>query len=100
MKLANGLLVISAGRPGVFVWVAHDPPTEWTGFNITEHHNRAYPNRSLHYSWPIHTSSYTGMVAVPDQNEVIVSYDMLNTPGTGGAVFAVRVHIDRAAPPS
>jgi len=36
----SGKLVLSTGRPGLFVWVANDPPVDgWTPFNVAEHHN-------------------------------------------------------------
>ena len=57
---------------------------------LLQHHNLAYPNTTLHYSWPIETTAYTGMVSVPGKNEVIVSYDLNNHYG---AIFTVRVAI-------
>ena len=54
----------------------------------TQHHNAAYPNKTLHFGWPIGTTGYTGMVSVAGKNEVIVSYDC-----NGRAIFTVRVII-------
>ena len=93
-RLPNGKLVISTGRPGLVVWVADDPPTKWTPFNVTQHHNAAYPNATLHYKWPIETTAYTGMVAVPGKNEVIVSYDLNNHYG---AIFTVRIQVQESS---
>ena len=42
LKLSNGLLVISTGRQGQFLWVADDPPEAWTSWNVAAHHNRNF----------------------------------------------------------
>ena len=42
VKLPNGLLVISTGRQGQFLWVADDPPESWTPWNVAAHHNRNF----------------------------------------------------------
>ena len=39
LKLPNGLLVLSTGRLGQFLWVADDPPQAWTSWNVAKHHN-------------------------------------------------------------
>ena len=91
-------LVISAGRPGLYMWVAEDPttgsgsftatgagantagsgaafaqPLEWTGFNVAAHHNAAFGDTSLHFSSDTpggdETTSYTGMVPLPGEGE-------------------------------
>jgi hypothetical protein len=134
-RLSNGLLVVASGRPGLYVWVGEDPSTEqptalstddstdhstnlrpgaivWQGFNIAAHHNEAYPDSSLHFKSTSpatsETTSYTGMVVVPNEDAVIVSYDRLGNgwspapfpPSAGGlsAIFAVKIKIDRTGP--
>ena len=99
-RLNNGLLVVTAGRPGLYLWVAEDPtarrragaggagsnltaPLTWQGFNIAAHHNAAVTDPALRYSTDTpgstETTSYTGMVVTPDRNgnAVVVSYDRL-----------------------
>jgi hypothetical protein len=39
LTLPNGLLVLSTGRLGQFLWVADDPPQAWTSWNVAKHHN-------------------------------------------------------------
>ena len=127
-RLPNGLLVVSSGRPGLYVWAAKDPtsagaagasvpptvalPLAWHGFNLADHHNSAYNDSSLHFSSSTpgadETTSYTGMVAVPGENAVLVSYDRLAngwdpapwppSPLTRGAsaLFTVKLTISAA----
>ena len=106
VKLSNGKLVLSTGRPGVFVWAAEDPPTNgWTPFNVAVHHNAAYPNASFHYASPVpttqETTSYTGLVSFPGTNDVLLSYDYLANgwnpapwPNAASAIFTVRITVD------
>ena len=107
LKLPNGLLVISSGRPGLYVWVADDPPTRWTSFNLAEHHNNAFPDASFHYSnsnpGGDETTSYTGMALQGlGNNGVIVTYDYLANgwnpapwPRKKSAIFSVRIDIEK-----
>ena len=96
-RLTNGLLVVSAGRPGLYLWVAVDPSAPgssganataaltWQGFNVAAHHNAAVTDPSLRYSSDTpsssETTSYTGMVVqsleVAGESGVVVSYDRL-----------------------
>jgi hypothetical protein len=118
LSLPNGLLVLSTGRPGIFVYVAEDPPPEvsgvgrWQRFNIAAAHNALISDPTLAFSSivtddtiPGHkingTTSYTGMVAVPDANEVLVSYDRLGNgwgpleEGEASAVMVMRLSVER-----
>ena len=97
-RLNNGLLVVSAGRPGLYLWAAVDPTAPgssgvtrtasataaltWQGFNIAAHHNAAVADPSLRYSSDTpsssETTSYTGMVQIlASESGVMVSYDRL-----------------------
>ena len=124
-RLNNGLLVVSAGRPGLYLWVAVDPTSSgsagnasaaltWEGFNLAAHHNAAVTDPSLRYSSDTpsgaETTSYTGMehVVSADYCAVVVSYDRLANgwspapypPAPGGkglsAIFTVQVNISKA----
>jgi hypothetical protein len=108
-RLANGLILLSGGRPGLYLWVCSDGEGQrWERFNLAEHHNSLVPETSLHYNdrfctgretfQPYQSTSYTGMEVIgPD--EVLISYDRLGngwggSPGPWGeadAVFTVRV---------
>lgn len=126
-RLNNGLLVVSAGRPGLYLWVAVDPTSPgsvadvsaaltWKGFNIAAHHNSAVTDPSLRYSSDCpsndETTSYTGMehIVSADYYAIVVSYDRLANgwspapypPAPGGkglsAVFTVQVNISKVPP--
>jgi hypothetical protein len=101
----SGQLVLSTGRTGLWVWVADDPPTAgWTPFNLAAHHNAAVADPSLRFTsdnpTTSGTTSYTGLVAVPGTDDVIVSYDRLANgwnpapyPSAVSAIFTVRISI-------
>lgn len=108
VQLDNGLLLLSGGRQGLFVWVCADGEGKrWARFNLAEHHNALVAGEALRYSDdfcaakgvdPPQSTSYTGMKAVgPD--EALISYDRLangwgSAPGPWGehsAVFCVRL---------
>ena len=113
-KLPNGLLVLTAGRPGIWLWVATDPPTRWVSWDLTKHHNDNYPDTAHHYNLstfdndygkphtPVsQTTSYTGMAVVPGSSDIVLSYDWLDAfkcPHTicthASAVFTVRLSVE------
>lgn len=108
-RLDNGLILLSGGRPGLFLWVCDDGEgRRWERFNLADHHNASTAASNLRYNDrfcegqemfdPYQSTSYTGMQELgPD--EVLVSYDRLGngwqgSPGPWGktdAVFTVRV---------
>jgi len=109
VRLESGLILLSGGRPGLFLWVCADGEgRRWERINLGSHHNALMPDASLHYSEqfcagkkvcePPQSTSYTGMVRTgPD--EALVCYDRLGNgwagaPGPWGeqdVVFCVRV---------
>ncbi len=112
-RLENGLIVLSSGRPGLFLWVCSDGEENgWERFNLAAHHNAAFPDRSQHYTdafcqadpqvSPALSTSYTGILAM-GPHEVFVCYDRLGNgwggaPGPWGgtdAIFCVRLQITR-----
>ncbi len=117
LRLANGVLLISGGRPGLFVWTCSDGEGKhWERVNLAQHHNLHVPDPALHFAEalcegrgadPAPTTSYTGMAAIgPD--EALVCYDRLGNgwagaPGTYGAfdaVFSVRLKLTPAKAPA
>jgi hypothetical protein len=110
--LETGLLLLSGGRLGLYLWVCADRNGgKWERVNLAEHHNALVSDASLRYpdehvqgkyAEPAQSTSYTGMALVgPD--EVLVSYDRLGNgwagaPGPWGekdAIFCVRVKAER-----
>lgn len=93
VRLANGVLLLSGGRPGLFLWACTDGEGKtWQRFNLGEHHNRHVADDIHRYADdfcdgkgtdPPQSTSYTSMKAVgPD--EVLISYDRVSN-GWGGA---------------
>lgn len=72
-RTANGTLVLSTGRPGVFLWFSTDPRgEEWQSIDVISYHNRVLGPAS--HMTPSQTTAYTAMVEVaPD--EVLLVYD-------------------------
>jgi hypothetical protein len=112
-RLENGLIVLSSGRPGLFLWVCPDGEgTNWECINLASLHNAAYPDVSLHYSEafcqadprinPAQSTSYTGILALGPE-DVLVCYDRLGNgwagaPGPWGkmdAIYCLRLRIVR-----
>lgn len=72
-RTANGTLVLSTGRPGVFLWFSTDPRgSKWQSVDVISHHNRVLdPAFRMTAS---QTTAYTAMVEVaPD--EMLLVYD-------------------------
>jgi hypothetical protein len=112
-RLDNGLLLLSGGRTGLFLWLCPDGVGErWTPINLAEHHNACLTDASLHFSkafcsareWydPYESTSYTEILRIgPD--EALICYDRLGNgwggaPGPYGAtdmVFCIRVRARR-----
>ena len=44
-RLGNGLLALTCGRPGIWLWVAEEDKLDagWAPWDLTAHHNRASP---------------------------------------------------------
>ncbi|MBI2192263.1 MAG: exo-alpha-sialidase [Planctomycetes bacterium] len=113
VRLENGLILLTGGRPGLFLWVCGDGEgNTWQRVNLAEHHNAMVRDPALRYDpafceasgkeKPALSTSYTGMKAVgPD--EALVSYDRLGNgwspaPGPWGkesVVFTVRIRATR-----
>ena len=113
VRLENGLILLSGGRPGLFLWVCADGDgVAWERINLGEHHNALQLDIELHYSTafceakdsfdPYQSTSYTCMVPVGPE-EVLICYDRLangwnGAPGPWGekdAVFCIRVKASR-----
>jgi hypothetical protein len=113
LHLENGLILLSGGRLGLFLWVCADGEGKtWERINLAEHHNATVADSNVRFSDafceaeasfdPYQSTSYTGMVAAgPD--EALICYDRLangweGAPGPWGAedaVFCIRVRATR-----
>jgi hypothetical protein len=106
--LKSGRLVLTTGRPGIFLYVANDPPTSWSKFNIAAAHNQLVKDKTLKFAGDIPgggingTTSYTGLAVsrtTGDSDAVHVTYDRLGagwgTIGKGqvSAVFCMKLEI-------
>ena len=97
-RLSNGALVISCGRPGLFIWFSTDPRGEhWEPFDLMAHHNsemgeahQISPGKyglepvtreqyyTVHHSFdqPDQTTSYTSMLEV-EPGRLLIVYDRM-----------------------
>lgn len=109
--LENGVLLLSGGRTGLFLWVCPEGDgRRWHRLNLAEHHNAGVADQGMRFPEAFCaaqgesglSTSYTGMAAIgPD--EVLLSYDRLangwhGAPGPWGqhdAVFTMRLRVHR-----
>ena len=118
----TGLLVLTGGRPGIFLWVSPDGGDSWEQHNIAAMHNAKLAagggDPSLNYSAavvdvkgphdpradPPETSSYTAL-GIASDGAVLVAYDRLAAGWPGGpgrwgpcdTAFTMRVHLAKAS---
>ena len=110
-SIGDHLLLLSGGRPGLFLWVCADGLGQnWHRISLAAHHNEFFDDPEFHYEegvcsgenqpTPTQTTSYTGLSAIgPD--EAVLCYDRLAngwqpSPGPWGsksAAFAVRIRV-------
>jgi hypothetical protein len=87
VRTANETIVLSTGRPGLYLWVSKDPKAKtWQKIDLVAFHNRWAPDPSDRIGhFPIdsqlhadrekwETTSYTGMVEVAP-NKLLLVYD-------------------------
>lgn len=73
--LGDGTVVLSGGRPGLFLWLATDRKGQtWQKLDLQAHHNACVPDEPI--AAADRTSSYTGL-AVLDASTVLVVYDRI-----------------------
>jgi len=71
--MSDGKVVLSGGRPGLFLWVNADGTgKDWQRVDILTHHNATHPEERI--DQPGHTTSYTEIVAL-DSTHLIYMYD-------------------------
>jgi hypothetical protein len=102
--LRDGALVLSGGRPGLFVWVnLAGNGKDWQKVDILAHHNARVPTETI--TKPDRTSSYTEVVAL-DERHLLLIYDRVphswsaipTDSAATNSVWVVRLTLDRVKP--
>jgi hypothetical protein len=82
-RLSNGVLAISTGRPGLFLWLSEDPRGErWQAIDVLAHHNEVMgPEHQIRPAregedpgHPDQTTAYTEFVEIAP-NRLLLTYD-------------------------
>jgi hypothetical protein len=81
-RLSNGVLALTTGRPGLFLWLSDDPRgRSWQSIDLLAHHNAALderhrirPGQGGFHEDPDQTTAYTGLVEVAP-NRLLLTYD-------------------------
>ena len=80
VAMADGSVLLSGGRPGVFLWVNADGAGDtWGCADIREHHNTCIPDEPIPPKTAATrscTSSYTEIIALDDEHLLLV-YDRI-----------------------
>ena len=72
-RTANGVLALSTGRPGIFLWLSTDSRgVHWQCMDVLAHHNTSLGESAQMTA--AQTTAYTAMVEVED-NRVFLVYD-------------------------
>ena len=101
------VVLLSGGRPGLFMHASLDGGRSWSTWNILANHNALTSKPELRYpTWAVDilasqqgetddgTSGYTSLVATVDgDNGAIVCYDKMSTQNQD-RVFCMRVKVD------
>ncbi|MAG36217.1 MAG: hypothetical protein CL878_08230 [Dehalococcoidia bacterium] len=105
LRLSNGVLALTGGRPGFSVWFAIDGAGKnWQEVDLVAHHNGQGQFAPIITDAPsgLGTSSYSGLVEVAP-NRVLIAYDRLPAgwrrldPDTEdwNEVYTVALRVDR-----
>jgi len=89
--IKNGMVVLSGGRPGIYLWINPDGRgKDWQQIDVMAHHN-AYQVKEPVKS----TTSYTEVVAL-DETTLLMIYDRLHVPCESpetNSVWVVRITV-------
>jgi len=97
----DGTVVLSGGRPGLFLWINLDGTGKtWQRVDLQAHHNACVPKEPI--DKPNHTSSYTEVVAV-DNTHLLCIYDRIphgweripKESAQTNSVWVVRIGLDK-----
>ena len=92
-RLANGALILSGGKPGLFVWVSADGHGEvWQSVNLAKHHNHHMDDDERRFTdalcaaenegRPRVSTTYTS-IDVQGDDRLLISYDRLSNDWSG-----------------
>ena len=99
--LKDGTVVLSGGRPGLFLWVdLQGKAKSWQRIDLLAHHNACVPKEAIREAK--NTSAYTEVVAL-DERTVAVIYDRIPHSWSAipkdsadvNSVWVVRARLDR-----
>lgn len=106
VRLVDGTILLSGGRPGIFLWMCTDGMARrWRRIDLVAHHNRClgkdaqFPTpKPGDLESPAASTCYTSMRSIGPQ-EVLVAYELLGngwggSPGPNGefdVVYCIRV---------
>ncbi len=102
--MKDGAVVLSGGRPGLFVWFnAEGDGKAWQRIDLLAHHNANVAAETI--AKPGNTSSYTEVVAL-DESHLLVIYDRIPHSWSAipkgsketNSVWVVRLKIERLKP--
>lgn len=107
LKLSNGTLALSTGRPGIYLWFSTDPRgAEWQEFDVQTYHNSVVdaPNRieEAGHTRYAPTTAYTAMVEI-EPNRFFLVYDRspygwAAVPADSGAssqIYLLEIDVER-----
>jgi len=116
-RLPNGMIALTAGRPGIFPYIADAAASAWQRFNLAAAHNRL-SHDDIRFSADVPgggvngTTSYTGLLALGGSsnnatcstcaNQVLVTYDRLGAgwgalgKGQVSAVLSMKLTVTPA----
>jgi hypothetical protein len=104
--LGDGTVVLSGGRPGVFLWVNRDGTgTNWQRVDLRAHHNAQHPRdaiRAVTTDGKSNTTGYTRLVATADR-QLLAIYDRIPNgwralpegSAETNSVWVVRVTVEK-----
>lgn len=79
LRLSNGALALSGGRPGIKLWLADDKIGKaWQEIDLMAHHNAVCEPRERMDPTKAHTTSYTELLEV-EPNKLLCIYDRVPT---------------------
>ena len=79
VRLTNGVLILSTGRPGLFLWFSTDARGQhWQAFDVQQYHNmvldKKYSIGEMNNTVQDQTTAYTALVEVTP-NHLLLVYD-------------------------
>ena len=91
-KLPDGSLLLSGGRPGLYLWLNADGSgKDWERIDILAHHN----SHTLAEERIVTTDCYTRIVALGEKDFLYI-YDRTERNTPDYRVWVVRVHVEKA----